>query len=266
MKPIYQTSAQLKTKARNQLTGKYSGAILLLVIIDAISFVASGILSMLLPSSGSIVSYIIRLAATFIVSTFIQVLQIGVVLYFLKIACGQAPSLQDLFYGFKHNLEKHLIISLIMTVISFVYQLSSEIPLEMYLSTLDITYLLVGLPIMLVFMVAYIYLSLLFAQVYYLLLDFPNYTVKQLFAKSIQLMKGNMWRLFHLEFSFLPLILLSFLTCGIGLLWLMPYMHMASTNFYLDLMNPGQTGDGSVGNGASANGAVPSGSNVNIQV
>ena len=65
---------------------------------------------------------------------------------------------------------------------------------------------------------------------------------EDIFKKSMELMKGNMWRLFHLEFSFLPLILLSFLTCGIGLLWLMPYMHMASTNFYLDLVNPQQSG------------------------
>lgn len=242
MKPIYQTSAQLKTKARLQLAGKYGGAILLLVILDAISLGASTVLAMFVPAASSLATYIIRLAVTFIVSTFIQVLQVGVVLYFLKIACGQIPTLQDLFYGFKNNLEKHLIVSLIMTGISLVYQLSSEIPLEMYLSTLDIKYLLTGLPIMLVVMVIYIYVSLLFGQVYYLLLDFPDYTVKQVFSRSMQIMKGNMWRLLHLEFSFLPLILLSFLTCGIGLLWLMPYMHMASTNFYLDLMNPGQPG------------------------
>lgn len=242
MKPIYQTSAQLKTKARMQLTGKYGGAILLLVVLDAISLGASALLAMLVPTAGSIATYIIRLAITFIVSTFIQVLQVGVVLYFLKIACGQIPTLQDLFYGFKNNLEKHLIVSLIMTAISLVYQLSSEIPMQLYLSTMDISYLFIGLPVMLIVMVLYVYVSLLFGQVYYLLLDFPNHSVKQVFSKSMELMKGNMWRLFHLEFSFLPLILLSFLTCGIGLLWLMPYMHMASTNFYLDLMNPQKPG------------------------
>jgi uncharacterized membrane protein len=139
-----------------------------------------------------------------------------------------------------------------MTAIAYVFQLSSDIPLEMYLNTADVKYLFTGFPIMLVVMVVYVYVSLLVSQVYYLLLDFPNYSVKVLFSKSLQLMKGNMWRLFHLEFSFLPLILLSFLTCGIGLLWLMPYMHMASTSFYLDLMNPAQTDT--------------AGSNVNIQV
>lgn len=246
MKPIYQTSAQLKTKARNQLTGRYGGAIALLVIIDAISLAAGFILSAFLPS-GSLAAYIIRLAATFIVSVFVQVFQIGVVLYFLKIACGQTPSLADLTYGFKNNLEKHLLLTLIMTAISYVYQLCSDIPMEMYLNTFDPNYLFNALPVMLIATVVYVYVSLLVSQVYYLLLDFPNYSVKELFGKSLELMKGNKWRLFHLEFSFLPLIFLSFLTCGIGLLWLMPYMHMASTNFYLDLMNPTQPGDSHVG-------------------
>ena len=241
MNPIYQTSAQLKAKARTQLTGRYSGAILLLVVVEAISLAASGILSLFIPTPNSLVTYIIRLAAVFIVSTFVQVLQIGMVLYFIKIACGQTPSLQDLFYGFKNNPEKHLILSLIMTGISFVYQLAGEIPLELYMSTLDIRYVYIGLPVLLVIMVIYIYISLLFSQVYYLLLDFPGYSVKQLFQRSIQLMKGNMLRMLHLEFSFLPLIFLSVLSCGIGLLWLMPYIHMASANFYLDLMNPAKT-------------------------
>lgn len=239
MKPKYQTSAQLKTKARNQLTGKYGGAIVMLLIIDAISLMTSFIVSLFIPT-GSLAAYLIRLAITFIASAFIGVFQIGVTLYFLKLACGQPVTLQDIAYGFKNNPEKSLVLSLIMTAISYVFQLSSDIPLEMYLNTMDIGYLFTGFPIMLVVMVVYIYVSLLVSQVYYLLLDFPNYSVKELFSKSLQLMKGNMWRLFHLEFSFIPLILLSFLTCGIGLLWLMPYMHMASTNFYLDLMNPAQ--------------------------
>ena len=197
MKPKYQTSAQLKTKARNQLTGKYGGAIVMLLIIDAISLMTSFIVSLFIPT-GSLAAYLIRLAITFIASAFIGVFQIGVTLYFLKLACGQPVTLQDIAYGFKNNPEKSLVLSLIMTAISYVFQLSSDIPLEMYLNTMDIGYLFTGFPIMLVVMVVYVYVSLLVSQVYYLLLDFPNYSVKELFSKSLQLMKGNMWRLFHL--------------------------------------------------------------------
>ena len=51
-------------------------------------------------------------------------------------------------------------------------------------------------------------------------------------------MKGKKLRLLYLEFSFLPLLLLSILSFGIGLLWLQPYMQMTYTFFFLDLMNP----------------------------
>ena len=68
------------------------------------------------------------------------------------------------------------------------------------------------------------------------MLDFPQYSAKELFQMSLRLMKGNIGRLFYLEISFLPLILLSFLSCGIALLWISPYMDATLANFYLDLV------------------------------
>ena len=163
------------------------------------NLMTSFIVSLFIPT-GSLAAYLIRQAITFIASAFIGVFQVGVTLYFLKLACGQPMALQDIIYGFKSNPEKSLVLSLIMTAIAYVFQLSSDIPLEMYLNTADVKYLFTGFPIMLVVMVVYVYVSLLVSQVYYLLLDFPNYSVKELFSKSLQLMKGNMWRLFHYTF------------------------------------------------------------------
>ena len=48
-------------------------------------------------------------------------------------------------------------------------------------------------------------------------------------------MKGNKWRYFYINLSFIPLLLASMLTCYIGLLWLMPYMEATMAAFYLDL-------------------------------
>ena len=81
-----------------------------------------------------------------------------------------------------------------------------------------------------------IYVSLMLSQVFYLMLDFPEYTASQLLKMSIRLMKGSKGRLFYIQLSFLPLILLSFLSCGIALLWIYPYMQATYANFYLDLI------------------------------
>lgn len=40
-----------------------------------------------------------------------------------------------------------------------------------------------------------------------------------------------------LYLSFVPSFLLSIFTCGITLIWVLPYMSMAETNFYLDMMS-----------------------------
>ena len=50
------------------------------------------------------------------------------------------------------------------------------------------------------------------------------------------MMRGNKWRLFCLDFSFIGWILLSILTFGILLFWIMPYMQTARAEFYQDLL------------------------------
>ena len=55
------------------------------------------------------------------------------------------------------------------------------------------------------------------------------------FRESARLMKGNKGRYIFLRLSFLHLVFLSVLTCGIALIWVTPYIQMANTMFYLDI-------------------------------
>jgi uncharacterized membrane protein len=45
-------------------------------------------------------------------------------------------------------------------------------------------------------------------------------------------MQGNMLRFLKLQLSFLGYALLCLLTFGIGLLWLIPYIHVSNAGFY----------------------------------
>ncbi len=81
-----------------------------------------------------------------------------------------------------------------------------------------------------------IMLSLWYAQAFYLLHDFPQYSARELLARSRKLMKGHKGRLFYIYVSFIPLIIVAMLSCGIGLLWLIPYMNATQTEFFLDLI------------------------------
>ena len=67
---------------------------------------------------------------------------------------------------------------------------------------------------------------------------------------SHRIMKGHKGRLFYICISFIPLYLLSMLSCGLAVLWIEPYSNTVMANFYMDLMrqrdpeNPGTDNGG----------------------
>ena len=69
----------------------------------------------------------------------------------------------------------------------------------------------------------------------YIVMENPDMTASQAITASKQLMEGNKWRLFCLEFSFIGWSLLSAITLGIGMLFLRPYMEAAGAAFYREL-------------------------------
>ena len=56
----------------------------------------------------------------------------------------------------------------------------------------------------------------------------------QALKTSVRLMKGKKGKYFVLQLSYVPLLLLSIFTLYIALLWLLPYMNVADTAFYMD--------------------------------
>lgn len=68
----------------------------------------------------------------------------------------------------------------------------------------------------------------------YLMAENPNLGIREAVNMSKELMDGHKWRLFCLELSFIGWGILSALTCGIGDLWLQPYISAATAAFYVD--------------------------------
>ncbi len=70
----------------------------------------------------------------------------------------------------------------------------------------------------------------------YILYENPGMSANDAIKASKELMDGNKWRLFCLLFSFTGWALLSvFFSCGIGHLWLNPYMEAAVASFYREI-------------------------------
>jgi len=91
----------------------------------------------------------------------------------------------------------------------------------------------------LIFIIPGIMASYSYAMTSYILAEDPELTASQAIARSKQLMAGNRWRLFCLQFSFIGWDILCSFTMGIGNLFLSPYRAAAEAAFYRDLTSGG---------------------------
>ncbi|MDG4658514.1 DUF975 family protein [Ectobacillus antri] len=74
-----------------------------------------------------------------------------------------------------------------------------------------------------------------YSMTYFILLEKPHYTIRQAMEESNALMKRQKRKLFLLILSFTSWILLCILTCGIACLWIIPYICVTISQFYLKL-------------------------------
>ena len=75
-----------------------------------------------------------------------------------------------------------------------------------------------------------------YSMSWYILADNPQMGANEARQRSMELMRGNKWRLFCLHCSFIGWLLLCILTLGILTLWIAPYLQTAQAEFYRDLI------------------------------
>lgn len=85
-----------------------------------------------------------------------------------------------------------------------------------------------------------LYIVLIVKSYYYVLTEYIgndniDMSAKEVVEKSKELMTGNRWRFFVLSLSFMGWAILASLTCGIGYIWLAPYMEITTIKFYEDI-------------------------------
>lgn len=250
----FKSSAELKASAREHLLGHYGTVIGAYLIMGALFGVITLFIGVLINPT-TVIGTIMVYAFSFLLSILMGPFTSGICYLYLKISCERPVSVSDLFYGFQLCPDKAVIIQVWITLISYAamlpqivisYQMNKIVmngnnPLIMpvltdsqisQLSKIMLPYALS----MILSGVVTVVLGLIYAQVFYLLHDFPQYSAKELLQKSRRLMVHHKGRLFYLWISFLPLLLLGFLSGGLALLWVLPYMTATETEFFLDLI------------------------------
>ncbi len=246
----YKSSAELKNMAREQLSGKYGNAILFNLANYLLTFCITFLLTMfssLISITISILvgnqdlntgSTLLNWIATIISSIIVGVFNTGNALFCLNIACGRTYSVSNLFYGFQYLLKQSLGLSTVMAVLNAICLLPYDICYYRYLADSSTQNAIIMVIAMLVGYAVLLPLSLSLSQAYFLLLDFPQYSTKTLLTTSIHLMKGRKRKLFYIQLSFFPLMILGVLSFGIGNLWITPYMNLTMAYYFLDIMKP----------------------------
>jgi uncharacterized membrane protein len=224
-------SKELRAKAWNSLKGKYWMAFAVIIVTGLIasvgnSFVSFGqdlseVLGMVDPAEmdstmmiGALVLNGIVIVSAIIGAIFsifvTNAITVGVCNYFIK-NTDSKPSFADAFTGFKVKYGRNIG-----------------------------TLLLVGIKTVLwtiLFIIPGIIKSYEYAIIPYILADDPEISSKEAFKKAKQMMNGNKWRLFKLQFSFIGWFILCVLTLGIGTFFLIPYENAAIAEFYVELKN-----------------------------
>lgn len=80
--------------------------------------------------------------------------------------------------------------------------------------------------------IAAIIVNFIYIQAPIIIIENPKMSVINALKESNRLMEGEKSKYALFIFSFTGLFVLSILTFGIGLLWLIPYIQMASINYY----------------------------------
>lgn len=169
-----------------------------------VTFLVYGVLSQTLgfiPKIGSVFTLI--LAGPF---------ALGAAIFSLHVSRGEEYRTEQVFDGFKY-FGNALVTYLLMILFIFLWLLLLIIP---------------G-----------IIAALSYSMTFYILADNPTLEASAALAQSKKMMDGYKLKLFTLQLRFVLLTFLSVFTLFIGLLWLVPYMHITIARFYDDIKGSG---------------------------
>ncbi|MBQ8029980.1 MAG: DUF975 family protein [Butyrivibrio sp.] len=236
----YKTTTQLKGIAKEKSLGRYGTLIGANLLILAIQILAMTITTV--SSGGSIILIIINSLISIIVSILLGLLVSGKAYLYMNLLYSQNVATSDVFYGLRQNSQKAVIIQAVFVLVDFVVSLPSQILLIMYMRSQTPDLMALVLVSWALGFFIDIFVSLVYSQAFFLLHDFPDRSAKELLATSRRLMRGNKFRLFYLNVSFIPLYILGAVTLFVPILWVSVYRYATTCAFYQDLIsNAGDT-------------------------
>lgn len=193
---------EIKSNAKESLKGNWGTMILSLVIVLVVSMVISGTFTIYNKDNENIGLSFLSMSLSLIWSSMIV---FGMTRLNLNVSRNEKAEISTLFSGINLTF-KALGATLFIMVFTYLWMLLLIIP-----------------GIIAVFR---------YALTMYILTDNPDMGIREAVNESKRLMKGRKWEFFVLGLSFLGWAILCTIPCGLGYLWLGPYMNVTTCNFY----------------------------------
>lgn len=198
---VTESSQNIRGIARQSLTGKWGFAAVGTLVYVAVILIPVLILDLIFApenGGGSAVSAIYSLIIT-------GPTTLGYTMFALSIFRKRETSVAEVFYGFE-KFGKALGLYLVMSLFIFLWTL--------------------------LFIIPGIIAGFRYSLAFFVLADNPEIGIMDALNESKRLMRGNKWKLFCLQLSFIGWAILCVFTLGIGTLWLTPYMEVSIAAFY----------------------------------
>ena len=191
---------ELKTKAKEDLKGKWGVVILAFIILEVAT--GSATLSWVEPIFGSLG----------IITIFLIPIQVGYARMHYNIGLGNQENIGDLLVAFN---EKSYVRALLGGLLMFLY--------------------IIGWMLLLV--IPGIIKAIAYSQTFFILQDpdFEHLSGNEAIAQSQEMMKGHKMEFFILGLSFIGWYILVGITFGILLFYVAPYVQQTMAGFYLKL-------------------------------
>lgn len=232
--------SEVRKEAREALTGRWGKGVSIVLAFFLVEF-AIGFITGLF-EEGSILSLVMA-----IIQTIISIpLSFGLAFTFLKLKRNEDVSAFD-FWGLgMENFSRawriagRTILKMIVPIIIFVLCIAAFVGTTTYYvfalasgtETVPVIVIVIGLIIYIAAIIYLLSVALLYELTSLVAYDNKDMTALEVVNESAKLMKGNRWKIILLELSFIGWLILGVFTFGIGYLWLIPYMEVATVCFY----------------------------------
>lgn len=233
------SSAQLKKMARTALSGKWKTAAMF-TLLNTLLTMGLSLCSMPFENNTTPIGIGIGWLISVIVSLITGLFSAGSAYFYLNICRGCEYSYKDLFYAFKADPDRFLIVTLVTSAPTLLFTLPSllvPVPSETASLSIWFAYIIAVMGSLYAGIIVSWILSLFFTLSHYLLLDYPEMGAMDALKLSVNMMKGNKGRYIYISLSFFGWLILSVLSMGIALFWIEPYMSATTACFYGDVLN-----------------------------